>query len=128
MNKLGGFTRRGLAGVTLATTYYSPLMLTLDVGPSAKLDWENTIGPVRVKLRNPQTAHSPSGFQIADQIFVSPANTVLPKSGIALDSSNDMNDSGCSGGDAPRGNRSRSAMCSAAIGLLNRKPCISSQA
>src|SRR5215813_13576716 len=32
-----GSTRRGLAGVALATTYYNPLMLTLDVGPSATL-------------------------------------------------------------------------------------------
>jgi len=35
--KICGSTRRGLAGVALATTYYNPLMLTLDVGPSATL-------------------------------------------------------------------------------------------
>jgi hypothetical protein len=46
MNKLCGFTRRGLAGVALATTYYIPLMLNLDVGLSAKLDRENAIGPL----------------------------------------------------------------------------------
>src|SRR5215471_17938608 len=35
--KICGSTRRGLAGVALATTYYSPLILTLDLGPSATL-------------------------------------------------------------------------------------------
>ena len=49
MNKLYGFTRRGLAGLALATTYYIPLTLNLDVGLSAKLDRENTIGQLRVK-------------------------------------------------------------------------------
>ena len=37
MNKLCGFTRRGLAGVALATTCYIPRTLNLDVGLSAKL-------------------------------------------------------------------------------------------
>jgi hypothetical protein len=46
MNKLCGFTRRGLVGVALATTYYIPLMLNLDVGLSAKLDRKNAIGPL----------------------------------------------------------------------------------
>ena len=37
--------------------------------------------------------------------------------------------SGCSGGEASSGSaRSRSAICLAGNGLLNRKPCISSQA
>src|SRR5262249_32677489 len=34
--KICGSTRRGLAGVALATKYYNPLMLTLDVGPSER--------------------------------------------------------------------------------------------
>jgi hypothetical protein len=46
MNKLCGFTRRGLAEVALATSYYIPLTLNIDVGLSARLDWETTFGPL----------------------------------------------------------------------------------
>ena len=52
MNKLCGFTRPGLVGVALATTYYIPLMLNLDVGLSAKLDRKTRLDRFRALFRS----------------------------------------------------------------------------